>query len=75
MTLQTQDQTQVLQSSPSRLWTVEEVAAYLNFAPETIRTMARNGIIPAVKVGKRLWRFRANDIQSWLRDNKEPIDA
>ena len=64
-----------LTTSPSRLWTVDEVAAYLNFAPETIRTMARNGIIPAVKVGKRLWRFRASDIQSWLKTNHEPNDA
>lgn len=75
MTRKTQDQTQVLQSSPSRLWTVEQVATYLNLAPETIRTMARNGIIPAMKAGKRLWRFHASDIQAWLRDKKEYTHA
>lgn len=65
------------QSSPTtaqpRLWMVDEVAAYLNFSPETVRNMARQGIIPAIKVGKRIWRFRINDIQSWLRDRQEPI--
>lgn len=62
-------------TAPSRLWTVEEVAAYLNLAPETIRAMARNGVIPAMKAGKRLWRFHAPDIQAWLRDKSEPTHA
>ena len=62
-------------TSPSQLWTVEQVAAYLNFTPETVRNMARNGIIPALKVGKRMWRFRLDDIHSWLKNKAEPTDA
>lgn len=73
MTLPIQVQTQSSQSSPTPLWTVDEVAAYLNFAPETIRNMARKGTIPAIKVGKRIWRFRANHIQAWLKESREPI--
>jgi excisionase family DNA binding protein len=43
--------------SPSDpLWTVEDVAAYLKLQPETIRSMARRGELPAIKLGK-VWRF------------------
>lgn len=64
------------QNSPQTpLWTVEEVAAYLNFAPETIRSMARNGIIPSLKVGKRIWRFDAQQIKAWLEQNRSPARA
>ena len=38
------------------LWTVDEVAGYLQLQPETIRSMARRGDIPAIKLGK-VWRF------------------
>ncbi len=48
------------------LWTVEDAAAYLRLAEETIRTMARTGKIPAIKVGKG-WRFRAVEIKSMLK--------
>gem|GEM_PF-2214148 len=44
-----------------RLWTVEEVAEYLRLKPATIRRMAREGKIPAIKVGKS-WRFSENQI-------------
>jgi excisionase family DNA binding protein len=39
------------------LWTVEDVAAYLKLQPETIRSMARRGELPALKIGK-VWRFQ-----------------
>jgi excisionase family DNA binding protein len=39
------------------LWTVEDVAAYLQLQPETIRSMARRGELPALKIGK-VWRFQ-----------------
>jgi len=49
------------------LWTVEEAAAYLRLRTETIRQMARDGHIPAIKVGARIWRFDPERIQEWLR--------
>ncbi len=39
------------------LWTVEDLAAYLKLQPETIRSMARRGELPALKIGK-VWRFQ-----------------
>ena len=43
-------------SSPQKfsdpLWTVEDVADFLKLQPETIRSMARRGELPALKIGK-----------------------
>jgi excisionase family DNA binding protein len=50
-------------SSP--LWTVEDVAVYLKLQPETIRSMARRGELPALKIGK-VWRFQKHAIHEML---------
>jgi excisionase family DNA binding protein len=49
----------------SPLWTVEEVAGYLKLQPETVRSMARRGELPAIKLGK-VWRFRKTAIHEML---------
>ena len=53
------------------LWTVREVAGYLRLRPETIRLMARNGELPSMKVGKRVWRFKISEIKGWLKAKME----
>jgi len=45
------------------LWTVEDVACYLKLQPETIRCMARQGALPAIKLRQGM-AFRP---QSYLR--------
>ena len=50
-------------SSP--LWTVDEVASYLKLQPETVRSMARRGELPAIKLGK-VWRFQKIAIHEML---------
>ncbi len=42
-----------------------EAAMLLRMHPRTLRTKARNGVIPAVPVGRR-WRFRASMLNHWL---------
>jgi len=49
----------------SPLWTVDEVADFLKLQPETIRSMARRGELPAIKLGK-VWRFRKTAIHDML---------
>ena len=44
------------------LWTVKDVAQYLQLKPETVRVMARKGKLPAFKVG-RVWRFRQSSVK------------
>ena len=57
------EQTAMDYTSP--LWTVEEVAGYLKLQPETVRSMARRGELPAIKLGK-VWRFRKTAIHEML---------
>jgi excisionase family DNA binding protein len=47
------------------LWTVEDVAEYFKLQPETIRSMARRGELPAIKIGK-VWRFQWHTIHEML---------
>ena len=49
------------------LLTVDEVAKILRLQPETIRSMARRGDLPAIKLG-RVWRFRRSSITQMLED-------
>jgi excisionase family DNA binding protein len=57
------EQTSMDYTSP--LWTVEEVAGFLKLQPETVRSMARRGELPAIKLGK-VWRFRKTAIHEML---------
>ncbi len=52
-----------------KLWTIDETAEFLSLKPDTVRGMARNKRIPAIKVG-RVWRFEPRDIADWLRSQK-----
>ena len=55
----------ITQTKP--LWTVKDVARYLNFQPETVRDMARNEELPAIKLG-RVWRFPKDKIKNWVEE-------
>ena len=46
--------------------TLDELAAYLKRGRSTLYKMARNGQIPASKIG-RSWRFDRGAIDEWLR--------
>ncbi len=56
------------------LWTVEDMAGYLQLQPETIRSMARRGELPAIKLGK-VWRFRKIAIQEMLAERGYEVTA
>ena len=49
------------------LLTVDEVAKFLRLKPETIRSMARRGELPAIKLG-RVWRFKRSSITQLIED-------
>ena len=79
MTLTISDQQEIetgLGAEP--LLTVEDVAGYLRLNAETVRVMARRGELPSIKVGKRVWRFKTNEIKKWLESQHEvahPVTA
>jgi excisionase family DNA binding protein len=44
----------------------EEAAALLQIHPRTLQKMAREGKVPAFRIGG-LWRFRVSALDAWLR--------
>jgi excisionase family DNA binding protein len=46
--------------------TIEEAAEYLRFHPSTVYRLARQGAIPAVKVGKQ-WRIHRQTLDEWVQ--------
>jgi excisionase family DNA binding protein len=47
------------------LLTLKEAAHLLGMHWKTLEVLARNGNVPAAKLGKR-WRFRATSLDQWL---------
>ena len=52
---------------PDPIMTVDEVAEYLNLHPLTVRRLARDGEIPAFKVGRQ-WRIKRDLLDRWIAD-------
>lgn len=49
------------------LLTDRDVAAVLAVRPDTVRRWAACGWLPSVRLGGRLLRFRAEDVQQWIQ--------
>lgn len=60
----------------NKLMNVEEAAQYVGLCTFTVRRLARQGSLPAAKIG-RAYRFKREDIDSYLREqyNKGAVDA
>ena len=44
----------------------EQAASLLGIHPKTLQKLAREGKVPATRIGD-LWRFRATELDLWLR--------
>ncbi len=53
-----------------QLLTIEQVAAYLNVSPHTVRRLAARRALPSVRVG-HLLRFSERDLERWVQARKE----
>jgi excisionase family DNA binding protein len=49
------------------IMTAKEVAEYLNIHPLTVHKLAREGKIPAFKIGTD-WRFHKKYIERWIKE-------
>ena len=49
-----------------RVLNTGEAATLLQIHPKTLQKMAREGTVPAFRIGD-LWRFRASALDEWLR--------
>jgi excisionase family DNA binding protein len=54
-----------------KLLTPEEAGELLSLHVETVRRMARDGRIPALKVGTRRWRFDPAELREWMKQHRE----
>ena len=50
----------------SSLMGVEELAEFLKLHPLTVRKLARNGELPAFKIGRR-WNVKRDELEKWMR--------
>jgi excisionase family DNA binding protein len=52
------------------IFTAKEVAEYLNIHPLTVHKYAREGKIPAFKIGTD-WRFHKKYIERWIKEKSD----
>tara|TARA_B100000609_G_C17107014_1_gene377733 strand:+ start:271 stop:498 length:228 start_codon:yes stop_codon:yes gene_type:complete len=57
-------------SSEETLWSLSDVARYLQVAERTVYVWAHKGQIPSFKLGN-VWRFKKADIDVWIEDCRE----
>lgn len=57
----------MIKKKDREILTAKEVADYLNLHPLTVHKYAREGKIPAFKIGTD-WRFHKKYIERWIRD-------
>lgn len=50
---------------PDKLLRTDEVAVILDVLPDRVATMAREGLIPAIRCG-RSWRFSPSRLREWM---------
>lgn len=54
------------------LLTAQEVAAWLRVTPGWVKEMARDGEMPAMKLG-RYWRFDRDAVNAWLVECQQRV--
>lgn len=59
----------IFEKEISEYLTTEQVAEFLNVSVRTVRKWRYEGAIDAVKVGRRLVRYRLRDVLEWLETN------
>ena len=64
------DSTHKTKDDPAVL-TVHEVAEYLRISEAKVYRLARDGVMPVVRIGKT-WRFRRDLLDDWLAGANKP---
>ena len=49
----------------NRPWTAKEAAAFLGFSPRYVYQLARDGVLPAKKRGRK-WFFSPSALRDWV---------
>ena len=53
---------------PARLWTADDAGNYLRLSADTVRAYARDGKIPACRVGSKV-RFDPDILRRWVHEH------
>ncbi len=61
-------------SDPNELLNIPEMAAYFHIHKATVQKMCRNGVLPAVKIGKE-YRVRRRDLDTWYEARRVQAPA
>lgn len=56
-----------ISSDAAEVWRVREVARWLGLHEKTVQRLAKEGKIPAKRVGGE-WRFLRRELLRWMRD-------
>jgi len=56
------------QKISKELWTVKDVATFLDFHKNTVYKLLENGKLPVIRIGREI-RFKRGDIEDWLKQN------
>jgi excisionase family DNA binding protein len=51
---------------PEPVWDCYEASRFLCIHPATVKRLAREGKLPAFRIGNR-WRFRPSELDAWAR--------
>ena len=62
----------MIEQNPDAVLTVPEVSEYLKLGESTVYRLAKDGKIPARKVGG-VWRFSLKSLNDWL--DRVPVEA
>lgn len=52
-----------------RLILAHHVAVRAGVTSRTVRNWARGGVLPAIKLAKKIWYFRTSDVEAFLAQN------
>ena len=59
-----------IQDRRPTVMTLEEVSRYLRINKSTVYRMARDGTLPAWKLGN-VWRFKKESIEQWIANTQK----
>ena len=54
------------ENHPEPVWDCSEASRFLRIHPATVKRLAREGKLPAFRIGNR-WRFRHSELDAWAR--------
>jgi len=61
---------ETMRSQDDRLWTIDDVAEYLQVKNSVVRYWIHNERLPCLKIGKHL-RFDPEDVREWTYSQKD----